>query len=137
MDNRFEKFIEYLNFEGKSENTIKTYESNMQEYVKWFIDTYDVPFSKVYRANIFDYKTYLLNVKKYRGKNLNARTVNSKLSALVSFNKFLVGEGVQAEIVINKNDFVKVQMEYANPCEINKRDVEHFRQNILETGDQE
>ncbi|MGG1289836.1 tyrosine-type recombinase/integrase [Bacillus smithii] len=130
-----EKFRAYLLNEGKSENTIRTYMAKVQEYFKWFQETYDSECKKLYCENILDYKTYLLNVKKYKGKNLNGKTVNGKLSALYSFNKFLVSEKVQEELVLSKSDFVKVQIDYANPCTITKTDVERFRQKILESGD--
>jgi integrase/recombinase XerD len=130
-----EKFIDYLSKEGKSENTIKTYLLNVQEYLKWFQETYDSECKKLYRENVLEYKSYLLNVKKHRGKNLNGKTVNGKLSALYSFNKFLISENIQEELVLNKSDFVKVQIDYANPCIITKNDVERFRQKILEAGD--
>lgn len=107
----------------------------MKEYFNWFQATYDADCRKLYRENILDYKLYLLNVKKYKGKNLNGKTVNGKLSALYSFNKFLIVEGVQEEVVLSKADFVKVQIDYANPCTVTKVDVERFRQQILESGD--
>ncbi|MEH7114577.1 tyrosine-type recombinase/integrase [Neobacillus niacini] len=125
----------YLNDEGKSENTQKSYLSNLQEYLRWFKESYDSTFQKLYRENVLEYKSYLLNVKKTKGKHLNGKTVNGKLSALVSFNHFLISDNIQQNIVINKSDFVKVQIDYANPCEIEKKDVEKFRQLILEAGD--
>lgn len=129
------QFARYLNDEGKSENTQKSYLSNLEEYLRWFQESYDTTFKMLYRENVLEYKAYLLNVKKTKGKHLNGKTVNGKLSALVSFNHFLITEKIQQDIVINKNDFVKVQIDYANPCTIEKKDVEKFRQMILEAGD--
>ncbi len=135
MNKYIEKFRTYLLDEGKSENTVNTYMAKVQEYFKWFQETYDAECKKLYRENVLDYKTYLLNVKKHNGKNLNGKTVNGKLSALYSFNKFLISHKVQEELVLSKSDFVKVQIDYANPCTITKTDVERFRQKILESGD--
>ena len=135
MNEYIKKFRTYLLDEGKSENTVNTYMAKVQEYFKWFRETYDAECKKLYRENVLDYRTYLLNVKKYKGKNLNGKTVNGKLSALYSFNKFLISEKVQEEVVLSKSDFVRVQIDYANPCIITKTDVERFRQKILESGD--
>lgn len=135
MDSRLHGFTDYLLKEGKSKNTIQSYLLNVREYLTWFQDTFDTSFKKLHRENILDYKAYLLNVRKFKGKNLNAKSVNSKLSSLVCFNKFLIESQIQRGIVIDKRDFVKVQLEYANPCSITKKDVEQFRQKILEDND--
>ncbi|MBU5428171.1 tyrosine-type recombinase/integrase [Tissierella pigra] len=119
----------------KSENTIKSYLLHIKEYMIWFQDTYGKGFEKLYRENILDYKSYLINIKKYKGKNLNAKTINAKLSSIGLFNKFLIEEKIQKDIVIKDDDMIKIQTSYANPAEINKSDVENFRQRILEAGD--
>ena len=130
-----DKFKEYLKKDGKSENTIKSYIININEYIKWFGDSYGLEVTKLYRENVLEYKSYLLNIKKYKGKNLNARTINAKLSSLGAMNRFLIEEDIQQDLVINNKDTIKVQQEYANPCTIEKKDVEVFRQKILEAGD--
>ncbi|OAA87813.1 tyrosine-type recombinase/integrase [Clostridium ljungdahlii] len=130
-----DKFKKYLLKERKSENTIKSYIININEYIKWFNDSYGLEVTKLYRENVLDYKSYLLNIKKFKGRNLNARTINVKLSSLVAINKFLIEEGIQQELVINNKDTIKVQQEYANPCIVEKKDVEAFRQKILEAGE--
>lgn len=130
-----DKFKEYLQKDGKSENTIKSYIININEYIKWFGDSYGLEVTKLYRENVLEYKSYLLNIKKYKGKNLNARTINAKLSSLGAMNRFLIEEYIQQDLVINNKDTIKVQQEYANPCTIEKKDVEVFRQKILEAGD--
>lgn len=130
-----DEFKEYLLKEGKSENTIKSYIINIKEYIKWFDDSYGLEFTRLHRENVLDYKSYLVNVKRFKGKNLNARTINAKLSSLVAINRFLIEEGIQQDFVINNKDTIKVQQEYANPCIVEKKDVEAFRQKILEAGD--
>ena len=47
----------------------------------------------------------------------------------------MIEEGIQQDLVINNKDTIKVQQEYANPCVVEKKDVETFRQKILEAGD--
>ena len=135
MEQILDDFKNYMIKNQKSENTIKSYLLHIKEYMIWFQDTYGKGFKNLYRENILDYKSYLVNVKKYRGKNLNAKTINAKLSSLGLFNKFLIQEMMQEDIVVKDDDMIKIQTSYANPAEINKSDVENFRQRILEAGD--
>ena len=130
-----EEFKEFLLKDGKSDNTIKSYIINITGYVKWFSESFELELSKLHRDNVIEYKSYLINVKKFKGKNLNGRTINAKLSSLVSLNRFLVNKGIQKEFVVDKKDSIKIQTEYANPCQIEKKDVEILRQRILEDGD--
>lgn len=135
MEQILDDFKNYMIKNQKSQNTIKNYVLHIKEYMIWFQDTYGKGFEKLYRENILDYKSYLINIKKYKGKNLNAKTINAKLSSIGLFNKFLIEEKIQKDIVIKDDDMIKIQTSYANPAEINKSDVENFRQRILEAGD--
>lgn len=135
MEQILNNFKIYMISHSKSENTIKSYMLHVKEYMVWFEDTYGTVFKNLYRENILDYKSYLINIKRYRGKNLSAKTINAKLSSLSLFNKFLVDEKMQVNIVMQDDDMLRVQTEYANPADINKSDVEGFRQKILESED--
>lgn len=135
MQQLINEFKIYMANEGKSENTIKSYILHIKGYIKWFKDTYGSDFKKLYRENVLEYKSYLMNIKKYQGKNLNGKTVNAKLSSLGLLNKFLVDSNIQDNIVINDSDMIKIQTIYANPTDISKTEVESFRQKILEAGD--
>lgn len=132
MENYINEFIEKLRTEGKSENTIKSYTLNMQEYFKWFSDSFgNTEFKCLYRANIQEYKNYLKNVKRI-GKdnhNLNGKSINAKLSALSKYNELMQPDN----IVISKNDFIKIQENTINPTDITKEDVEAFRQRVLQS----
>ena len=121
--------------EGKSENTVYNYELSINEYFKWYEEIYGMDFKKIFRSNVMEYKSYLLNVKKHRGRNLNGKTVNSKLSSIRSFNKYLIRVGIQEDLAINYNDFIKIQASYYNPSIVDKKQVEEFRQKILLAGD--
>ena len=78
-----------------------------------------------------EYKNYLKNIKRSNrsGNNLNAKTINTKLSALIKFNELMQSNN----IVINKKDLIKVQTEIISPTNITKKDVEEFRQRILQS----
>lgn len=127
MSSVIEGFKNYLSDQDKSINTIKSYASHIEEYTRWFLESFGLKFTKLYRENILDFKSYLLNIKK-----LNARSINTKLAALMKFNEFLLSRNIQEGIVVFKTDYIKVQTEYASPAIITKQDVESFRQTILE-----
>lgn len=135
IDNLIEEYKNNLLLEGKSENTVYNYELSIKEYFKWYEETYGMDFNKLFRSNVMEYKSYLLNVKKHRGRNLNGKTVNSKLSSIRSFNKYLIRVGIQENLVIDYNDFIKIQANYYNPSIVDKKQVEEFRQKILLAGD--
>lgn len=128
------KFRLYLCSKSKSINTQKSYIKAVEEYENWFSYSYGSEVNRLYRENILEYKSYLRNIKKYKGKALNANTINVKISALLAYNKFLIEAGIQKDIVIFKEDMIKVQMNVANPCTVNKNEVEVFRQKVLESG---
>lgn len=127
-----QQFETYLNKNGKSKNTTKTYLLNIKNFLEWFFESYSYEFSQLYRPNILEYKSYLMNIKKYKGKTLSSKTINSTLSSIKFFNIFLVENKFQNNIVIEKNDFLKIQTSYVNPTDCNKKDIESFRQKILE-----
>ena len=120
-------FKQYLVSEGKSSNTISSYLRHLEGYAKWYRDSYGSDLNILYRANILDYISYLKNIKKD-----NAKTINAKLSALCKLNEYLMNTSVQESIVITSKDFIKVQGQFASPCTASKKDVEAFRQRILE-----
>ncbi|KRU24415.1 phage integrase family protein [Clostridium sporogenes] len=122
-----EVFKDYIIKEGKSNNTVKTYVRHIQGYINWFKYTTGEGINKLYRTNILEYKSYLKNIKKD-----SAKTINNKLSALVKLNECLIEEGIQTDIVITKKDFIKVQTQVASLATIDKKDVEAFRQKVLE-----
>lgn len=132
MEQWIKDFVDRLHLEGKSDKTIKQYSTSIKEYFQWFYESYgDVEFKKLYRENILEYKNYLKNIKRSKrsGNNLDAKSVNSKLSALIKFNELLQADN----IVISKADLIKVQTEIISPTNITKKEVEEFRQRILQS----
>lgn len=124
-----DKFVKWLDEESKSDNTIKSYQMHVQEYLKWFDGSFNVQFSRLYRANIVDYISYMLNVKK-----LKAESFNPKIAALLKFNEYLIEEKLQDDMVVSKKDYIKIQKSTMSPSTIKLSDVENFRQKILESG---
>ncbi len=132
MEQWIKEFVDRLHLEGKSDKTINQYSASVKEYFKWFYESYgDVEFKKLYRENILEYKNYLKNIKRSKrsGNNLDSRTINTKLSALIKFNELLQADN----IVISKADLIKVQTEIVSPTNITKKEVEEFRQRVLQS----
>ena len=125
---KLECFAEYLQKQGKSQNTINGYVLDMRQYLKWFMESFGKECTELYRQNVFEYKSFLLNIR-----NQNAKTVNHKLSSLSKYNQYLIAENIQQNLVITKDDMVSVQLDYASPTKVTESDIKGFIQGILET----
>ena len=80
-----EQFCEYLKESGKSENTIKTYRRNVRSFFKWCLDSFGEEPTRLYRANVLEYISYMRNIKQY-----DPRTVNNHISSLKPLNAYLL-----------------------------------------------
>lgn len=132
MEKLISEFKQKMYLDGKSKRTIEVYGNSVREFFKWFSDSYgDVEFKKLYRENILEYKSYLKNVKKsaHSGNNLCPKSINSKLSALICFNELIEPDN----IVVSKKDLIKIQSEMVSPTSITKKEVEEFRQIVLQS----
>lgn len=123
-----DKFNNYLLEEGKSENTIKGYIQSVSGFLKWFDESKGVEFKHLHKENVKEYVSFLKTIKSAKPK-----TINTKLNALVKFNEFLVESNQQTNMVITKKDYVKVQQQYASLAKIEFKDVEKFRQLVLDS----
>lgn len=131
MEKLIEEFKRKMYLDGKSERTIEVYGNSVREFFKWFTDSYgNMEFKQLYRENILEYKSYLKNVKKsaHSGNNLCPKSINSKLSALICFNELIEPDN----IVVSKRDLIKIQTEMVSPTSITKKEVEEFRQVVLQ-----
>ncbi|EJW14362.1 tyrosine-type recombinase/integrase [Paenibacillus alvei] len=125
---RIDAFSAYLKAKGKSQNTIKGYVLNINQYFKWFEESFGQECVALYRQNVLDYMSYLKNIKLN-----NAKTINHKLSSLRSYNDFLISSGIQNDVVIQKTDMIKVQTEYTSPTQVTELEVKQFVQKVLES----
>ncbi len=123
----FKKHLDAESSRTQSENTMKSYVGHIKQYFAWFKETYGIEFSRLYRANVLEYISYMKNIRK-----LQPSSINAKLSALSSLNKYLKNIKIQDDQVIHPEDYIRFQRGYINPCKIRVEDVEHFRQRILE-----
>lgn len=123
------EFGEYLRNLGRSDDTVKTYCRDASLFLSWCRDSFGKEPQCLYRANILEYISYMRNLRNY-----NPKTVNNHLSSLRSLNAYLIAAGRQTEMVVLDGDFMKIQIQYASPCAAEKKDVEAFRQRLLEGG---
>lgn len=121
------EFRKFLQDEGKSENTVDSYVGHAKEFIKWYEELYAGRFNVLYRANVLEFKAYLQITKRN-----NAKSINAKLAGIIKFNEFLVVTKKQKTKVVNDKDYIKIQVDVANPTNVTKKEVESFRQEILE-----
>ena len=130
---KLENFKSAMEEQGMSRNTINTYLIHFKEYLNWFESSYDIPFKKLYKVNILEYKAFLKNIKKV-GKDLHpldAKSINVKLSALSKYRDLL-----ETENMIDFDSlYIRVQTSAVAPTDLTKNDVEQFRQSILQSDD--
>ena len=132
MEELIKEFTKKMYLEGKSQKTIEVYGNSVKEFFKWFYDSYgNIEYKKLYRENILEYKSYLKNIKKsaHSGNNLCPKSINSKLSALICFNELIEPDN----IVVTKRDLIKIQAEMVSPTSITKKEIEEFRQIVLQS----
>jgi hypothetical protein len=58
------------------------------------------------------------------------KTINTKVSALISLNQFLINSGIQMILLVDKKDRIRVQEQIVSPTKVSKTDVEQFRQRL-------
>lgn len=124
-----ESFITYMDEQGLSRETVKPYAGNVERYFRWCEESFGKVPDALYRANVRDFKSYLLNVRCFEPP-----TVNYYLSALAKLNEYLMEQGVQDEMVVSKNDYITIQAPTTNPWDGEEKEVKLFLQQVLESG---
>jgi len=127
----FNEFLEFLQTMPsiRSEGTMERYSGNVRQFLTWFKDTYDLEFSRLNRTNVKEFASYQKNIR-----GIKNSTVNQKISALMSFNYFLIEKGIQDDVVISKMDYYPEERKTINPAKTEKRDITQFRQRILDSN---
>lgn len=121
-----DKFKLYMEEEGLGAETVKSYLGDVERYFKWCEESFGLPPDILYRANVKDFKSYLQNIRR-----LEPATINYYLSALAKFNAFLIAQGTQTEVVIQKNDYISIQAPTTNPWDGEELEVKAFLQKVL------
>ena len=115
------QYINHLAEQGKSANTIKSYSHDIGLFFEYF----KIEPGIINRDQIIEYKEYLL-----KEKNVDAKTINRRLSALKSYNEFLVKMGYQESIVILFQDYRKIQKQLTSPTNTSNKEIINFMEKI-------
>lgn len=121
-----DEFMSYMDDQGMSVETVKSYFGNVGRYFKWCEESFGLPPENLYRANIRDFKSYLQNVKRFAPS-----TINYYLSALAKLDEFLIEKGYQSEQAVSKNDYITIQTPVTNPWDGEEKEVKAFLQQAL------
>ena len=115
-------FKDFMDIELRlSENSINSYYSDVKLYEKYYKDSYDEELNELVYADVKMYKQYLLN------NSTDSKTINRKLTSLRTYNKFLIQEKIQTEMVIKDRDFIKIQKTKLNNNIISVQDVNKIK----------
>jgi len=108
------EFKNYLISCSKSENTISSYISDLEQYFSQY--------STLSRENILKYKNSL--------SGYSASTINRKLTSLKQYNEYLLSTKQVDSIYVLKEDFIK-QQNKGNPTDVTTKQVEKFLERVL------
>lgn len=96
-------FLLSLKANNYSEETIYNYERDLNVFY-YFLDEINVPFSKISKREILNYKAYLISRDRKTpndaktGKNLSSYSINRMLSAVRSYLKYLIDRDYKTPI---------------------------------------
>lgn len=113
-----EDFKEYMEKNKLSENTCKSYLLDVNLYINYFKDSFGEDFKKLNSIDIQSYKSYLKNIKNHKPS-----TINRKLNSLKKFNDYLVDKKIQNDIVLDKNDYIKIAPIFVKKDDPDEKDV--------------
>jgi len=119
--NPLTQFTHYLQQQNKSENTIKSYYKDIEAFFKFF----GLSPTTLTRDQIIEYRQYLQNER-----NINAKSINRSLSALKAYNEFLVREGLQENLVILSQDYIRIQKQLISPTNTTKNEAVKFMNKV-------
>ena len=98
-----EKFISFMINNRLSENTYKSYASDIKIFKKYYFDSYGEELSTLVHADIQMYCSYMIKI----GRSVH--TINRFIAAIKQYNLFLIDQKLQDNIVILDKDYIKVQ----------------------------
>lgn len=119
--NPLTQYTAYLESQGKSINTIKSYWKDINAFFVYFT----LSPTTITRDQIIQYKDYLL-----KEKNNNAKSINRTLSSLKSYNEFLVLEGLQENLVVMSQDYISIQKQLVSPTKTTMKEMTKFMNKV-------
>lgn len=113
------KYNSYLLKQGYSDNTQNLYLYYLRKFMYWHQKEMKRPLghSKLEKGVVTQYIEYLLSKH-------STNYVNSYIKFIVSYNKFLINEGIQETMVATNDLTIKISKKKVEKIEIGERDVE-------------
>lgn len=113
------KYNSYLLKQDYSENTLNLYQYYLKKFMDWHQEEMKRPLghSKLEKSTVTQYIQYLSS--KY-----STGYVNSYIKFTVSYNKFLINEGIQETMVATNDLIIKTPKKKVEKIKISERDVE-------------
>lgn len=106
----------YLTNKSKSPNTIKSYSTHIGEYFN--------NFPQITRHNILAFKKLLQN------KSQSSTSINAKLSALKSYNEYLISTSELQSLLIISDDFISIQKQSISPTKHDLKKIEQIFEKV-------
>lgn len=122
--NTLEGFINELNREGKSSNTISAYAADVKQFNKWLCDTLGNDTNTITEIDIRQYVQYM-NINKKQSTN----TINRKVKSIVQYVKYLNNTDI-SNIVIDTKDVKQKSVDNTEVKIIDKQDLYKLKRTI-------
>lgn len=116
----FEKYLNE-NYEDTGEkNTIKSYLSDIKQFINFFKEYYGEDITDFSRAHFNEYEKHFLEEKRYK-----FTTRNRKIASISIYENFLIEEGIRKEDkkVIRKKDFTSIIRPFATADQLPKKTI--------------
>lgn len=122
----FKNYMEENYPSSEEKNTQKAYLSDVNLFFEYFEKTFDEIIISYSRANIIEYKNYMLKEKNYK-----ATTFNRKLASLSIYENFLIEKGIKTQKSVKEKDFYKITVPYITSDMLPKKTMNKVK---LEAG---
>ena len=101
------KFIEYMKNESMSENTYKSYVSDVKLFKKYYEDSYGEKLENLTHPDISMYKSYLLNQKIYEQKILPLDSSIKEIDGVELASNIPYLLSIKSNVEILSNNLIK------------------------------
>lgn len=113
-------YAQYLTDNSKSHNTIKSYLNHIERFLKFSNNP-----TILTRQHLLSYKSSLQD-------DNSAQTICAKLSAIKSYNEYLIDQGLMTETIVMSKDFPKIQKQIISPAKVSENEALKFLDKIYE-----
>ncbi|WP_318246309.1 tyrosine-type recombinase/integrase [Bacillus sp. PS06] len=123
MENLLKSFANWLSSDGKSQNTIKTYDGSMRKFFEW-ISNNERDVHHLTREDVQDYMVYLENL------NRSAATIEKAFSAISVYARFQ-----NIHEVMNNISRLEKEKKHENPESLDRAERTALLEEVEKDGD--